>query len=49
LRFSFSDEQEEFRRVVRRFLEDRSPPGEVRRLMETPEGFDRDVWAQLSS
>ena len=49
MRFSFSDEQEEFRRVVRRFLEDRSPPGEVRRLMETPEGFDRDVWAQLSS
>ena len=49
MRFSFSDEQEEFRRVVRRFLEDRSPPGEVRRLMETPEGFDREVWAQLSS
>ncbi len=49
MRFSFSDEQEEFRRVLRRFLEDRSPPGEVRRLMETPEGFDRDVWAELSS
>jgi alkylation response protein AidB-like acyl-CoA dehydrogenase len=48
LRFSFSDEQEEFRRVVRRFLEDKSPPAEVRRLMETSEGCDRTVWQQLS-
>ncbi len=48
MRFSFSDEQEEFRRVVRRFLEDRSPPAEVRRLMETPEGHAPEVWAQLS-
>jgi alkylation response protein AidB-like acyl-CoA dehydrogenase len=47
VRFSFSDEQEELRQTVRRFLEDRSPPGEVRRLMETPEGCDRDVWRQL--
>lgn len=48
MRFSFSDEQEEFRREVRRFLEDRSPLGEVRRLMETPEGYDPAVWAALS-
>ncbi len=48
MRFSFSDEQEEFRRVVRRFLEDKSPPAEVRRLMETSEGCDPAVWQQLS-
>ena len=48
MRFSFSDEQEELRRVVRSFLEDKSPPAEVRRLMETSEGCDREVWRQLS-
>ena len=49
MRFSFSDEQEEFRRVVRRFFEDTSPAGEVRRLMETDEGFDPSVWSRMSS
>ena len=48
MQFSFSDEQEEFRRVVRSFLEEASPPTEVRRLMETPGGWDADVWKQLS-
>jgi alkylation response protein AidB-like acyl-CoA dehydrogenase len=47
--FAFSDEQEELRRTVRRFLEERSPESEVRRLMDTDDGFDRDVWDQLSS
>jgi alkylation response protein AidB-like acyl-CoA dehydrogenase len=49
MKFSFSDEQQEFRSVVRRFLEDTSPTTEVRRLMETPEGCDPTVWRQLSS
>ncbi|MGN6472920.1 MAG: acyl-CoA dehydrogenase family protein [Mycobacteriales bacterium] len=49
MNFAFSDEQEELRRTVRRFLEERSPETEVRRLMETDEGLDREVWAQLSS
>ncbi|HVT65002.1 MAG TPA: acyl-CoA dehydrogenase family protein [Mycobacteriales bacterium] len=49
MNFAFSDEQEELRRTVRRFLDERSPESEVRRLMETEEGLDRDVWAQLSS
>ena len=44
----FSEEQEELRRSVRRFLEDKSPMSEVRRLMETTEGFDRAVWAQMA-
>ncbi len=48
MHFSFSDEQEELRRVVRSFLEDKSPPAEVRRLMETTSGYDREVWRQLS-
>lgn len=48
MQFSFADEQEEFRRTVRRFLEDTSAPSEVRRLMETDEGYDPSVWSKLS-
>ena len=49
MRFNFSDEQEEFRVFLRRFLDDKSPTTEVRRLMETDEGYDEAVWKQLSS
>ncbi|MEL0113703.1 MAG: acyl-CoA dehydrogenase family protein, partial [Rickettsiales bacterium] len=48
MRFSFTDEQAEFRSVLRRFLEDKSPSTEVRRLMETDAGCDPEVWRQLS-
>ena len=48
MNFTFSDEQDELRRTIRKFLEDRSPSAEVRRLMETDEGFDEAVWKQLS-
>jgi alkylation response protein AidB-like acyl-CoA dehydrogenase len=49
MNFAFSEEQEELRRSVRRFLEDKSPMTEVRRLMETTEGFDRAVWDQMAN
>jgi alkylation response protein AidB-like acyl-CoA dehydrogenase len=45
--FAFSEEQEELRRTVRAFLEDKSPSAEVRRLMETTEGYDPAVWQQM--
>lgn len=48
MKFSFTDEQREFRSSVRRFLEDKSPTTEVRRLMATETGFDPAVWRQLS-
>lgn len=48
MRFSFTDEQQEFRSVLRRFLEDKSPATEVRRIMETDDGCDPEVWRQLS-
>jgi alkylation response protein AidB-like acyl-CoA dehydrogenase len=48
MRFTFTDEQREFRSVVRRFLEDKSPSSEVRRLMETDAGCDARVWRDLS-
>ena len=46
--FSFTDEQTEFRSILRRFLAEKSPTTEVRRLMETEDGYDPDVWRQLS-
>jgi len=48
MRFNFTDEQREFRSVVRRFLEDKSPSSEVRRLMQTDAGCDGEVWRDLS-
>ena len=47
MNFAFSEEQEELRRTVRSFLEQKSPESEVRRLMETTEGFDASVWKQM--
>ncbi len=47
MNFAFSEEQEELRRSVRRFLEGKSPITEVRRLMETTDGYDEAVWAQM--
>jgi alkylation response protein AidB-like acyl-CoA dehydrogenase len=48
MRFSFSAEQEEFRATLRRALEARSPTKEVRRLMATDAGFDREGWRKLN-
>jgi alkylation response protein AidB-like acyl-CoA dehydrogenase len=47
--FGFSEEQEELRSAVRRFLDDKSPSTEVRRLMETTEGYDPAVWSQMAN
>ncbi|MBV8981065.1 MAG: acyl-CoA/acyl-ACP dehydrogenase [Acidimicrobiia bacterium] len=49
MNFAFSEEQEELRRTVRAFLEQKSPSAEVRRLMETEEGYDPAVWEQMGS
>jgi alkylation response protein AidB-like acyl-CoA dehydrogenase len=48
MNFAFSDEQEELRTAVRRFLADKSPETEVRRLMDTTEGYDPAVWSQMA-
>ncbi|MDH6214408.1 acyl-CoA dehydrogenase family protein [Streptomyces pseudovenezuelae] len=47
--FAFSNEQEELRRTVRAFLAATSPETETRRLMETPEGFDRALWRRMGT
>jgi len=46
--FAFSDEQEEFRATLQRFFEEKAPSTEVRRLMETSEGYDPGVWKQMA-
>ncbi|HKF78618.1 MAG TPA: acyl-CoA dehydrogenase family protein [Candidatus Dormibacteraeota bacterium] len=45
----FSEEQEELRSSVRRFCQGRSPSAEVRRLMETAEGYSPPVWKQMAT
>jgi alkylation response protein AidB-like acyl-CoA dehydrogenase len=48
MNFAFSEEQEELRSAVKRFLQEKSPETEVRRLMETEEGYDPAVWSQMA-
>ena len=48
MNFAFSEEQEELRAAVRRFLTEKSPETEVRRLMDTTEGYDPAVWSQMA-
>jgi alkylation response protein AidB-like acyl-CoA dehydrogenase len=45
---TFTEEQDEFRKNVRRFLEEKSSAADVRRLMETDEGYDPAVWQQMA-
>jgi alkylation response protein AidB-like acyl-CoA dehydrogenase len=46
--FAFNDEQEELRRIVRTFLEDKSDEAAVRAQMDTTDGFDTAVWTQMA-
>lgn len=48
MNLTFSPEQEDLRKSVRRFFEEKSPESEVRRLAETAAGYDAAVWAQMS-
>jgi alkylation response protein AidB-like acyl-CoA dehydrogenase len=46
--FAFSDEQEQLREVVRKYLAHTSPETEVRRLMATAAGYDETVWKDMA-
>ena len=48
MNFAFSEEQEELRRFVRQFLEDKSPESAVREQMDTEKGYDDAVWNQMA-
>ena len=47
MNFAFTEEQEELRKTVRSFLDSKSPETAVREQMETENGFDPAVWAQM--
>jgi alkylation response protein AidB-like acyl-CoA dehydrogenase len=46
--FAWSEEQDEFRASVRRFVAERWPIAEVRRLAATERGFAPEAWRQLA-
>jgi alkylation response protein AidB-like acyl-CoA dehydrogenase len=43
-----ADERNALAEAVRRLLADHSTEDDVRRVMESPEGYDADLWARLS-
>ena len=47
MNFAFTDEQEELRKTVRSFLENKSSEEAVREQMETEDGYDPAVWTQM--
>jgi alkylation response protein AidB-like acyl-CoA dehydrogenase len=47
--FAFSEEQDEFRAMVARFVAEQWPVAEVRRLMDRGSGFDPSVWKQMAA
>lgn len=48
MNFGFTEEQESLRSEARRFLDERCPISEVRRIMETPAGFCEKLWGELA-
>lgn len=44
-----TEEQEELRASVGRFLADRSPMSRVRQVIQTPEGYDRTLWDRMAA
>jgi alkylation response protein AidB-like acyl-CoA dehydrogenase len=46
--FAFTPEQDQLRKSVRGFLDKYSPESEVRRLMETEDGYDPRVWSRMA-
>ena len=46
--FILSEEQAEFRDTLRRFFSETTPSDDVRRLMDTAEGYDASVWSTMA-
>ena len=45
---TFTEEQEQLRTTLRRFLADKAPSAEVRRAMDSDEGYDPRLWRQMA-
>ena len=48
MNFGFNEEQELLRNTARKFFENECPSDTVRRLMETPEGINPELWKKLA-
>lgn len=48
MEFGFSEEQELLRASVRKFLDERAPLAEVRKLSQSPDGFGRGLWKEMA-
>lgn len=48
MNFDFSDEQQQLREQLRRFLTDRCPPAAVRVVLDGPEPYDRTLYKGLA-
>jgi alkylation response protein AidB-like acyl-CoA dehydrogenase len=48
MRLTETDEQQELRGSVRRYLADKAPLSQVQARIDSPEGFDRGVWRQMA-
>jgi alkylation response protein AidB-like acyl-CoA dehydrogenase len=46
--YALTEDQEELRRVVRRFFEDKAPPSAVRETIESDAPFDPKLWEQMA-
>lgn len=49
MNFGFTEEQELLRAEVRKFLAERCPMTEVRKISESPAGFSRELWKATSA
>jgi len=48
MNFGFTEEQELLRAEVRKFLDERCPMTEVRRIAETGEGYSAELWKEMA-
>jgi alkylation response protein AidB-like acyl-CoA dehydrogenase len=48
MNFGFTEEQELLRQEVRKFLDARCDGEEVRKIAETPEGYSKELWKEIS-
>jgi alkylation response protein AidB-like acyl-CoA dehydrogenase len=46
--FTFSEEQQQLRTTVARFLDERTPPATVRAMIDDPVGVTDDVWRDIA-
>lgn len=48
MNFGFTEEQQLLREQLRRFFDHKSPVTETRKVMESKEGFSRDLWNEMA-